>query len=114
MDPDACVDQLVGIAQSMLADPDHASEHDVERLAELVCALDGWLRRGGAWPQRWTEDSLRVFRGADETFLRSVVDATALTRLEEAVQESARRELRLRAGQPQGQPDDPAQAERAT
>jgi alkyl hydroperoxide reductase subunit AhpC len=46
MDPNAALQELLAIAG--------AAERDPDRMAELVEALDGWLRGGGFLPARWS------------------------------------------------------------
>jgi hypothetical protein len=62
MDPDANLKDQLTLAQRLLrnleAEPMvSAEEADVMRLAELVLALDEWIRKGGFLPERW-----RMFR----------------------------------------------------
>jgi len=53
MDPNANLALLLELANRVLqADGDEPGE--ASELAELVVALDGWIRNGGAMPQRWT------------------------------------------------------------
>lgn len=54
MDPDANLKELRELAQRVLysVDPDPHPQ-DVERLAELVEALDGWLSNKGFLPAAW-------------------------------------------------------------
>jgi len=49
MDPNAALDELIGLATSDLRE----FGDEVHRLAELVLALDDWLARGGFLPTRW-------------------------------------------------------------
>jgi hypothetical protein len=46
MDPNACLKEMLKLATT-------ADECGFERLAELVLALDGWLKMGGFLPRRW-------------------------------------------------------------
>ena len=48
MDPTANIDEQRRLAQRIL--DGEASEADVDRLAELVLALDEWRRKGGFDP----------------------------------------------------------------
>jgi len=48
MDPKACIEEQVKIAAAIV--DGKADEQDVDRLAELVLALDEWRRRGGFDP----------------------------------------------------------------
>lgn len=50
MDPNANLAEQCEIASRILKAGDL---DDADRLAELVCALDSWLRVGGALPERW-------------------------------------------------------------
>jgi hypothetical protein len=43
---------MLGIARSRLIDEDKG-EGDYALLSELVLALDKWIRKGGAIPDRW-------------------------------------------------------------
>lgn len=57
MDPDANLEEQLKLAKNILKaewediDDDRA---DVYRLAELVEALDTWIRDGGFLPERWS------------------------------------------------------------
>lgn len=51
MDPTANLNEQRAIAARVLAG--RAEPGDLERLAELVDELDGWLLMGGALPDRW-------------------------------------------------------------
>jgi hypothetical protein len=61
MDPNANLEEQLALAASIIAafdDPDgniDIPDEDVERLAELVQALDGWIRKGGFLPRDWHE-----------------------------------------------------------
>lgn len=46
MDPDSNLEEMLEIATAL---------QDESRLAELVVALDGWLRGGGFLPQAWRD-----------------------------------------------------------
>jgi hypothetical protein len=53
MDPTATMAEQLDLASSIISDHERGrpvSEHDAVRLAELVLALDEWLRRGGFHP----------------------------------------------------------------
>ncbi len=52
MDPNANLREQRRIAAKILAD-ELVSESEVFRLAELIEALDQWLRRRGALPADW-------------------------------------------------------------
>ena len=54
MDPDANLNEQLVIAMTMLdKESEHIDTGDAVRLAELVLALDEWLRRGGFLPKQW-------------------------------------------------------------
>jgi hypothetical protein len=56
MDPNANLEEQRQLAERMLRDRYHGrsvDRDDAERLAELVLALDEWLKRGGFMPQDW-------------------------------------------------------------
>lgn len=65
MDPDANLAELLELARNVEdneSDVDDMSNDelrriadDAQRLSELVCALDGWLRQGGFKPERWAD-----------------------------------------------------------
>ncbi len=55
MDPKANLAEQIQIALAMLGDDDLDNDrdwwkHSAPRLAELVIALDGWMRKGGFSP----------------------------------------------------------------
>lgn len=50
MDPDANLREQLTLARRLV---EH-SNPDIAKLAELVLALDGWIRRGGFKPRAWT------------------------------------------------------------
>lgn len=52
MDPDANLKEQLELAESILYGGD-SLETDKERLAELVLALDQWIRNHGHVPSRW-------------------------------------------------------------
>lgn len=57
MDPDSNLAEQLELAKDILGAADHdgsIDEDDVVRLAELIEALDGWIKRGGFLPKRWT------------------------------------------------------------
>jgi hypothetical protein len=63
MDPNANLEEQRRIAIHIIEAIDAGQvpqEADVDRLAELVLALDGWLRSGGFLPASWAR------RGADK------------------------------------------------
>lgn len=56
MDPNANLKELLELAATLLDEEDEYEgniEEDAVRLAELVEALDGWLKEGGFLPARW-------------------------------------------------------------
>jgi hypothetical protein len=61
MDPDANLKELLSLAEDMIELNDAGDQtfleevepQDVARLAELVIALDGWIRGGGFLPASW-------------------------------------------------------------
>jgi hypothetical protein len=57
MDPTANLAEQLCIATRMQENDDAGESpdtHDALRLAELVIALDEWIRSGGFLPTRWT------------------------------------------------------------
>jgi hypothetical protein len=52
MDPNANLAEQLRLANNLLAD-DEPSLEDAQRLAELVEALNDWLRGGGFQPDAW-------------------------------------------------------------
>ncbi len=58
MDPTANLDEQLRLAQRMIAAYDNPAgngidQDDAARMAELVIALDGWIRGGGFLPACW-------------------------------------------------------------
>lgn len=56
MDPDANLREQLEIATEIIAASDEdegISEVEAVRLAELMIALDEWIRRGGFLPDAW-------------------------------------------------------------
>jgi hypothetical protein len=54
MDPDAALDELLHLVDRTLADDgDRPPPQDLDRVAELIDGLDGWLTAGGFLPSRW-------------------------------------------------------------
>lgn len=54
MDPDANLKEQLDLARSIQKSQDMVeASMDALRLAELVEALDEWVRRGGFLPERW-------------------------------------------------------------
>lgn len=64
MDPNANLDELLILANGFLEAADEDDEEarepiDVDvviRMAELVTALDGWIRGGGFLPTQWKRE----------------------------------------------------------
>lgn len=57
MDPDANWEEAVALGKTLLEpEPDTDREEEAMRLAELVVALDEWLRKGGFPPKAFTPD----------------------------------------------------------
>ena len=52
MDPDACLKELVGLAKAVEKN-DPKNIVNVDRMAELVLALDRWMREGNISPRIW-------------------------------------------------------------
>lgn len=68
MDPTANLADQKRLAERMLrdfADTGRVLPEDAERLAELVLALDEWLRRGGFLPLVWAEAASKEERRAE-------------------------------------------------
>lgn len=67
MDPDANLREQLELAERLNDEngygPGEDMSADAARLAELVLALDGWIRRGGFLPERWRNDDVRSSRG---------------------------------------------------
>jgi hypothetical protein len=57
VDPDANLKEQLELADSInkSAESGFESPDDAWRLAELVLALDEWIKKGGFLPQRWTK-----------------------------------------------------------
>ena len=58
MDPNANLDAQIEIARRVVKnyqDPDSngVDQDDANQLAELVIALDDWIREGGFLPRKW-------------------------------------------------------------
>jgi hypothetical protein len=58
MDPNANLDEMLQLARLIDVGEDSWVPEQAERLAELVVAMDGWLRKGGFRPARW--DTVRA------------------------------------------------------
>jgi hypothetical protein len=64
-DPDANLKEQLDLARQLLDEGMRCEPSpEVERLAELVEALDGWLGKGGFLPRRW-ERSKNIVRLED-------------------------------------------------
>ncbi len=72
MDPVANLAEQLDIANRIANDPDYPHGGDIyadtERLAELVLALDEWMRNGGFSP--WGEQDPHLERAAFFTHIR--------------------------------------------
>lgn len=59
MDPDANLESCLERANEVIAEWDTEDDRDFARnayeLAELVVALDEWLKKGGALPNEWSK-----------------------------------------------------------
>ena len=53
MDPDANLKEQLEIAHEAYNHFDDGNDKDMDRLVELVIALDEWLAGGGFLPTRW-------------------------------------------------------------
>jgi proline dehydrogenase len=56
MDPNSNLAEQLELAEKLIAEYDrnyHVDEEEADRLAELVIALDEWLRKGGFLPCPW-------------------------------------------------------------
>lgn len=56
MDPNANLEEMLSLAneiQQAIDEDDDPDPCDVDRLTELVIALDGWISGGGFLPSRW-------------------------------------------------------------
>ena len=51
MDPNANLKEMYELVEAIIEGDNQSAE--AVRLAELVEAMDGWLRHGGFLPQRW-------------------------------------------------------------
>lgn len=58
MDPNACVSEMVGLANILAKALDNdpiVSMDDIRDLCQMVVNLDDWLCKGGLVPDRWTD-----------------------------------------------------------
>jgi len=55
MDPDSNLSEQLELAQEIVTSAEAGLSHPEEacRLAELVLALDEWIKKGGFLPQQW-------------------------------------------------------------
>jgi hypothetical protein len=58
MDPNATLKEMLELAEAIQqeygdTDGNGVDQDDANRLAELVEALNGWIMRGGFFPQAW-------------------------------------------------------------
>ncbi len=58
MDPNANLSEMLELAHKVQNDPYRWMS--AERLAELVLALDQWIRKGGAIPDQWLAARIKV------------------------------------------------------
>ena len=61
MDPNSNLTEQLRLAEKMLRDP-AINPDDSERLAEIVLALDGWIRGGGFLPDGWNSRPVKTCR----------------------------------------------------
>ena len=64
MDPDAALDERLGLVDLITGEADadlrqRINRHEILRMTELVDALDSWLTAGGFLPWRWKPASRR-------------------------------------------------------
>jgi hypothetical protein len=63
VDPDANLKEQLELARSMVESIDQGDEEgaldDATRLAELVLALDTWIKNGGFMPAAWARGQKR-------------------------------------------------------
>lgn len=69
MDPTANLREQLALAARMIKAYDDPAgngidQDDTARLAELVTALDGWIRRGGFLPEPWRKPECTCCQGA--------------------------------------------------
>lgn len=60
MDPNACLEEIRSLTESVLNthDRDEQEYHsDCQRLAELIQSLDEWISKGGYFPGYWENKS---------------------------------------------------------
>lgn len=62
MDPDAALDELLGLVDLVADEADadigqRIDRHEILRMTELVEALDSWLTAEGFLPRRWKPTS---------------------------------------------------------
>ncbi len=64
MDPNACLTEILRLAKKLVDDdsqyPDQYPFRNADQLAELVLALDQWIRKGGAIPDQWLAARIQV------------------------------------------------------
>lgn len=59
MDPNANLEEQLDLAKKIIVASDRGSflgVYSAERLAELVIALDEWIKNGGFIPRRWRKN----------------------------------------------------------
>jgi hypothetical protein len=52
MDPDANLEEQLFLAKK-IQNEQAVNENDLNRLTELVVALNEWIQKGGALPKKW-------------------------------------------------------------
>jgi hypothetical protein len=56
MDPHANLEEQLNLASRLIYEQENerpSKPQDIIRLAELILALDTWIKRGGALPSEW-------------------------------------------------------------
>lgn len=59
MDPNANLNESLALANAIIDGNDYVDAGEAERLAELVVALDDWIRKGGFLPDDWRSGQAR-------------------------------------------------------
>jgi len=66
MDPNATRAEAIRLANNILANMDaEVDDADATRLAELVLAMEEWIRKGGFLPREWQGKASKAKGGAD-------------------------------------------------
>jgi hypothetical protein len=58
MDPNANLEEQLNLASRLIYEQENeppSKPQDIIRLAELILALDAWIKRGGALPCDWVQ-----------------------------------------------------------